>query len=87
MAKCLNCDNKTNFNVWCTVSKILEVEFDNNEKIKNIMGEPEEEELQDQEEYWVLNDDLEFAIISCAWCNSKNVQVDHPISDIINNNS
>lgn len=83
MARCLNCNNTTNFNVWCTINKVLEVELDENENLKNIIGEPEQEELQGQEEYWLVEDDLEFAMVSCAWCGSKNVLVDKSLSDIL----
>ncbi len=80
MSKCLSCGNTTNFNVWCTLSKVLEVELDENDKVSSVAGEPEEEGLQDEEEYWVLDDDIEFAMVSCAWCGSRNVTTG--ISDI-----
>ena len=54
MAKCLDCGNTANFNVWCSVSKVLEVELDGQERLMNVIGEPEDETLQDEEEYWVL---------------------------------
>ena len=73
MSKCLSCGNTTNFNVWCTLSKVLEVELDNDDKVQAVLGEPEEEELREEEEYWVLEDDIEFAMVSCAWCGSRNV--------------
>ncbi len=76
MAKCLNCGNTTNFNVWCTISKILEVELDEQERIKEVLGEPEDEELRNQEECWVAEDDLELAMVNCAWCGSTNVLVE-----------
>ena len=75
MAKCLSCENRTNFNVWCTVSKVLEVELDNEERLKDVIGEPEDDKFQDEEEYWVLGDDLEFSMVSCAWCGSGNIMV------------
>ena len=73
MAKCLSCGNTTNFNVWCKVSKVLEVELDDAEKIRAVVGEPESEELQAQEEYWLLDDDMELSMVNCAWCQSTNV--------------
>lgn len=82
MAKCLNCNNTTNFNVWCKVSKILEIELDENERMKNVLGEPEEEMLRDEEDYWILEDDLEFAMVSCAWCGSRNVVTEKPIDEL-----
>lgn len=82
MAKCLNCGNSTNFNIWCTISKVLEVELDDRERLKNVLGEPEEEELQDEEEYWFPDDDLELSMVSCAWCGSRNVIVEKPIATI-----
>lgn len=80
MAKCLSCGNTTNFNIWCTISKILEVELDDQERIKDVIGEPEGEELQDEEECWVVEDDLEFAMVSCAWCGSKNILVEKSLT-------
>ena len=81
MAKCLSCGNITNFNIWCTLSKVLEVELDGNEKISGVIGEPEDENLREEEDYWVLEDDLEFAMVSCAWCGSRNVLIEKPLGE------
>lgn len=83
MAKCLNCGNISNFNVWCTVSKVLEVELDSKERLKDVMGEPEDDMLQDDEEYWILGDDLEFAMVGCAWCGSRNVLVEKTLPPVV----
>lgn len=83
MAQCLNCENKTNFNVWCTISKVLEVELDDQEKLREVIGEPENDTLQDDEEYWVLGDDLEFSMVSCAWCGSRKVHVEKSLPNVI----
>lgn len=79
MAKCLSCGNTTNFNVWCTISKVLEVELDGEERLRDVIGEPEDESLVSDEEYWVLGEDLEFALVSCAWCGSRNVLAERTI--------
>ena len=83
MAKCLDCGNTANFNVWCSVSKVLEVELDTQERLTNVIGEPEDETLQDEEEYWVLGDDLEFSLVSCAWCGSKKILVEKTLPPVI----
>lgn len=82
MAKCLNCGNTSNFNTWCTISKVLEIELDGEERLREVIGEPEDESLQNDEEFWVLGDDLEFALVSCAWCGSKNVISEKPLTDL-----
>ena len=87
MAKCLSCGNTTNFNVWCNVSKVLEVELDSSERIKDVIGEPEDEELQDMEEYRVLEDDLEFAMVGCSWCGGKDVLVDKSYVNLLKKKS
>lgn len=76
MARCLGCGNTTNFNVWCSVSKVLEVELDSQEKLKDVIGEPEDDALKNDEEFWVLGDDLEFSMVSCAWCGSNKVMIE-----------
>lgn len=76
MAKCLKCGNTTNFNVWCTVSKVLEVEINEKEEMVAVMGEPEDSELKNSEEVWVMEDDLEFSLVGCAWCGSDQVELE-----------
>jgi len=78
MAKCLSCGNSSNFNVWCRITKVLEVELDEDENLRDVIGEPEDEEFQDQEEYWAIDDVLELAMVSCAWCGSRNVMTEKP---------
>ena len=87
MAKCLNCENTTNFNVWCKVTKVLEVELDSDENIKTVIGEPEDEELQDEEEYWILDEAIELAMVSCAWCGSRNITIEKPLKDVTKKDS
>ncbi|MDT8316836.1 MAG: hypothetical protein RQ824_02455 [bacterium] len=79
MAKCLSCGNTTNFNVWCKISRVLEVELDEFENVRAVIGEPEDEELQGQEEYFILDDDLELSMVSCAWCGSNNILLEDTI--------
>ena len=79
MAKCLSCGNTTNFNVWCKISRVLEVELDESEKVMAVIGEPEDEELQSQEEYFILDDDLELSMVGCAWCGSNNVLLEDTV--------
>ncbi len=83
MAKCLNCGNSTNFNVWCKISKILEVEVDEEGRLKGVIGEPEDEGLQGEEEYWTLDEDLELSMVSCAWCGSSKVLVEKNLTDVV----
>ncbi len=73
MAKCRNCGNTTNFNVWCNIKKILEVEIDENNNLMAVVGEPENYELR-EEEVSIVDDDLEFAMVSCAWCGSTDIE-------------
>ena len=76
MAKCLSCGNNRNFNVWCRVTKVLEVELDEEENVRDVIGEPEDEEFEGQEEYWAIDDVLELAMVSCAWCGSRNIAIE-----------
>lgn len=72
MAKCRKCGNTTNFNVWCNIRKILEVELDENNNIYAVVGEPEDEALKG-EEISVADGDLEFSMVNCAWCGSDDI--------------
>jgi hypothetical protein len=73
MAKCRQCGNTTNFNVWCNIRKILEVELDENNNLYAIVGEPVDEALKG-EEISIVDGDIEFAIVSCAWCGSTDIE-------------
>lgn len=72
MAKCRSCGNTTNFNVWCTIRKILEVELDSKNNLLNVVGEPEDESLQ-SEEIMIADGDAQFAMVNCAWCGSEDI--------------
>lgn len=76
MAKCKNCGNTTNFNVWCEIRKIMEVELDETNNLIGIVGEPENENLI-QEEIRIVDGDIEFAMVSCAWCGSTKIELFH----------
>jgi len=73
LAKCRNCGNTTNFNVWCNVRKIFEVELDEKNNLIAIVGEPEDENLR-EEEISIADGDIEFAMVSCAWCGSSDIE-------------
>jgi hypothetical protein len=62
MAKCRQCGNTTNFNVWCNIRKILEVELDENNNLYAVVGEPVDEALKG-EEISIVDGDIEFAIV------------------------
>lgn len=74
MAKCRQCGNTTNFNVWCNIKKILEVKLDENNNLYAVVGEPEDENLKG-EEISIADDDIEFAIVNCAWCGSTDIEI------------
>lgn len=73
MARCKNCGNTTNFNVWCNIRKILEVEIDENDNLIAIVGEPEDENLR-EEEISIADGDIAFSMVSCAWCGSNDIE-------------
>lgn len=72
MAKCRNCGNTTNFNVWCNIKKILEVELDEKNNLRAVVGEPEDETLQ-AEEVTISDGDIQFSMVNCAWCSSEDI--------------
>lgn len=72
MAICRNCGNKVNFNVWCIVKRVLEVELDENNNLVAVVGEPEDERFQ-TEEISIAENDVEFSIVNCAWCGSEDI--------------
>jgi hypothetical protein len=74
MAKCLMCGNKSNFNVWCSIQKVLEIELNESENLVAIIGEPEDEGLHGLEEIELMEDNLAFAMVSCACCGSKEIE-------------
>lgn len=76
MARCLRCGNTLRFNVWCSIHKVLEVELDENEEVVEVVGEPEDEALQQLEEIRLLEDDLAFSMVNCAVCGSQEVELD-----------
>lgn len=72
VARCRNCGNRTNFNVWCNVKKILEVELDENNNLFVVVGEPEDQSLQ-SEEITIADGDVQFSMVNCAWCGSEDI--------------
>ena len=76
MARCLRCGNTPRFNVWCSIHKVLEVELDENEEVVEVVGEPEDEALQQLEEIHLLEDDLAFSMVNCSVCGSQEVELD-----------
>jgi len=75
MARCRRCGNTTNFNVWCSIQKVLEVELDENDDLLEVVGEPEDETLHGLEEIELVEDDLAFAMVNCASCGSKDIEI------------
>ena len=75
MARCLRCGNTSRFNMWCSIQKVLEVEVNEKGELMEICGEPEDERLRGLEDIVLMEDDLSFAIVSCAWCGSKEITV------------
>jgi len=75
MARCLKCGNTSRFNVWCSIQKVLEVELDETEEVVEIIGEPEDEYLQQLEDVELLEKDLAFSMVSCAVCGSREVEL------------
>jgi hypothetical protein len=73
MAKCLRCGNTSHFNMWCSIQKVLEVELDEHDGVKEIIGEPEDENLHGLEHVELMEADLTFSMVSCAWCGSKEI--------------
>lgn len=73
MARCLKCGNESRFNVWCSIQKVLEVELDPQEEVVEIVGEPEDEHLQQMEDIHLLEGDLAFSMVSCAVCGSRQI--------------
>ncbi len=78
MAKCLRCGNTAHFNMWCSIQKVLEVEVNEKEELVEICGEPEDESLRGLEDVALVEKDLSFAMVSCAWCGSKEIAVHGP---------
>jgi predicted nucleic-acid-binding Zn-ribbon protein len=76
MAKCLRCGNTSHFNLWCSIQKVLEVELDEHEGVVEIIGEPEDESLHGLEDVELLEADLNFSMVSCASCGSKEIALD-----------
>ncbi|MCJ7663772.1 MAG: hypothetical protein MUO24_05980 [Desulfobacterales bacterium] len=75
MAKCLRCGNTSHFNMWCSIQKVLEVELNQHEEVAEIIGEPEDETLHGLEDVELMEADLNFSMVSCAWCGSKEIAV------------
>ncbi|HEX16485.1 MAG: hypothetical protein DRG33_01240 [Deltaproteobacteria bacterium] len=76
MARCLRCGNTTRFNVWCSIQKVLEVELNEEEEVVEIIGEPEDEGLQQLEDIHLMEDDLAFSMVSCAVCGSREIELE-----------
>jgi hypothetical protein len=75
MAKCLRCGNTFHFNMWCSIQKVLEVELDDHEEVVEIIGEPEDKNLHALENIELMEADLTFSMVSCAWCGSKAIEL------------
>jgi predicted nucleic-acid-binding Zn-ribbon protein len=75
MAKCLRCGNTSHFNMWCSIQKVLEVELDDCEGVVEILGEPEDENLHGLEDVELMEADLNFSMVSCASCGSKEISL------------
>jgi succinate dehydrogenase/fumarate reductase-like Fe-S protein len=75
MAKCLRCGNTFHFNMWCSIQKVLEVELNDHEEVVEVIGEPEDKTLQGLEDVELMEADLTFSMVSCAWCGSKAIEV------------
>ena len=75
MARCLRCGNTSHFNMWCSIQKVLKVEIDEKEELIEICGESEDESLRSFEDVELMEKDLSFAMVSCAWCGSKKIAV------------
>ena len=73
MAKCIRCGNTAHFNMWCSIQKVLEVEVNEKDELIEIVGEPEDESLRGFEDIELMEGDLAFAMVSCAWCGSKDI--------------
>lgn len=80
MARCKGCGNTTNFNVWCVSRKVMEVELDENNQLAGIVGPPENEALQ-TEEISIADGDIEFAMVTCAWCGSEDIEFEKGASE------
>jgi len=63
------------FNVWCSIQKVLEVELDQQEALVDIIGEPEDEYLQQLEDIQLMEGDLAFAMVNCAVCGSREIEL------------
>lgn len=77
MARCLKCGNTSRFNVWCSIQKVLEVELDEEEELMEVVGEPEDEYLQQLEDIRLMEGDLAFAMVNCAVCGSKEIELNN----------
>jgi hypothetical protein len=75
MAKCIRCGNTAHFNMWCSIQKVLEVKVNEKEELIEICGEPEDASLRVFEDIELMEGDLAFAMVSCAWCGSKEITV------------
>ena len=75
MARCLRCGNTSHFNMWCSIQKVLKVEVNEKEELIEICGEPENESLRGLQDIELMEGDLGFAMVSCAWCGSKEIAV------------
>lgn len=73
MARCKACGNTINFNVWCTVRKVLEVEIDENDELLAVVGESEDESMNEAE-IAIADGDIAFSMVGCAWCGSGNIE-------------
>jgi hypothetical protein len=54
---------------------VLEVELDAHDELVEIVGEPEDESLHGFEEIEPMEDDLSFAMVNCACCGSKDIEI------------
>lgn len=73
MARCLRCGNTSRFNMWCSIQKVLEVEVNEKEELIEICGEPKDDSVRGLEDIVLLEEDMTFGMVSCAWCGSKEI--------------
>jgi len=55
---------------------VLEVELNEEEEVVEIIGEPEDEGLQQLEDIHLMEDDLAFSMVSCAVCGSREIELE-----------
>jgi hypothetical protein len=61
--------------MWCSIQKVLEVELNDHEEVVEIIGEPGDKTLHGLENIELMEPDLTFSMVSCAWCGSKAIEL------------